>query len=287
MKPLMELGEIYSERKLSELIEFATRDLQPGPGYQLRLEGVKPTALTHKELEAFFGATFDETQGASLDLIYNQDIEQMVLRELSFPLKGLDGRAQLLRTDTIGYIPVIEMRGNPFKSRSAYMSYDDGQRVLEGFGIPEIPSYDPLAYMHWRAGVLSKTQGWHLIERLEVPLAVSQNSVQTSTLINEETVTPDLLHVSQRRSLTRSIVLFDDTNSSTSHIDYTVESEEAALCMYKQTYQKSMHEYALNFEEVTDSKLVPIGLNENSYHDFSNALLEVIHVRNNDVEGLH
>jgi hypothetical protein len=285
MKSIASPGEVYSERKLSELLEFATKDLQPGPGYKLDLEGVPASPLTHKELEAAFGASLDATRGANISLSYNDAAQQMVLQELSYPLQGIVGRARLHRTTTIGYTPSIELPNATFipgRQISKQITYADGQRILAGFGIDEIPGYDPKAYKQWRADVLSKTRGWHLKERQEVPLGITADSVQSSTLVKEESLQllgQDRLETLRKQSLTRSIVILNDMDGINSHIDFTVEVEGDMTRMYKQVYKKAGFDPLLvDFEEnITDSRLEPITLNANSYYDFSNALLETIH----------
>lgn len=279
MKPVLSSGEIYSERKLTELLEFVTKDLQPGPGYKLTLEGLTADKLVHKELEAFFGASLDASAGAKVELGFNALTDQLVLQELAFPIKGTDGVAKLLRTDTIGYIPSIEMRQQPFRATSQFMSYEDGQKLLAGFGIFDIPSYDPIAYKEWRAELLSKTKGWHLVERLEVPLGVTDLAVQTTTLTNEQSFNALKSEVVRSRSFTRSIMMFNDNQETVDHTDSVIESSPGnvnePVRIYTQTYTRSIDPFAMNTTSTTEPILKPIALDEDSYTDFSNALSEV------------
>lgn len=285
MEPTINTEETYTQRKLSELLDVATDKLLPGSGYKLSLQGVPATPLMHKELEAFFGTSLDAEAGADITLGYDELSGQMVLADFSFPIKGIDGVARLLRTETIGYIPAIIIRNQPFRSRNEYYSHKRGNDLLLGFGIDNIPSYDEVAYAQWRAKVLVASRGWHLKEALEIPLNLDIDSAQTITLQNEEAFDLASAKLLRKKSITRSIMLFNSDDDSTQHIEQTLESatdkDSHTMPMYTRTYKKSRDPIVINAEDVTDSEMKALRMDRNSYNDFKNSLEDIIAIRKN------
>lgn len=281
-QPTVNPGETYSERKLGELLDIATSDLQPGPGYKLTLQGVHATVLQHKELEAFFGASLDFEQGATIELGYHPVAEQLVLEGLSYPISGTDGTAQLARTDLI-YVPIIEIQNQPFKTRGLSMSLEHGSGLLEGFGIGSIPSYDEERYSYWRDELLEKTKGWHLNETMTIPQAVTDDASQAVVLQHSAAYNHTDGATTESRSITRSITLFDSQTQSTSHIDVILskdyEDYRDVVRAYKRTYRKVHSPIVIHDELVEDSRLDAVAIDEGTYHDFSNALNEAIFLR--------
>ena len=109
--PSPEQSKPYAERKLVELLNHATDNLQPGPGYALSLEGIKVPPATLKYLEARLGLSLD-ANGASLSFSYGNGVDALHLDEMSHGIDGVDGLIRLKRINTYGYAPLIEKRAN-------------------------------------------------------------------------------------------------------------------------------------------------------------------------------
>jgi len=281
--------EEYAQPRLKDLLEYATQDLQPGPGYELTLEGVQANTQTHKALEDFFQVGLSKEAGALMELGYNELTEQIILKSLIFPIAGIEGTARLLRTDTIGYIPVVEIRGQPFKTKASYMSHKDGGKVLRGFGVDNIPSYDPTAYRQWRGDVLSQTKGWHLVEKLDIPEAILDGAAQSTTLRSEEVIreTDDRsIELIRKKSLIRSIVVFDDEAGTTQHtnhiLEFTSDKEDSPVLLFKESYLRSPDPFIINgvgSDAISQATMVRSHFDRNTFADFSNLLAEIIHTR--------
>ncbi|MDN5275586.1 MAG: hypothetical protein JWN33_235 [Candidatus Saccharibacteria bacterium] len=296
MERIVDKNETYSNRRLSETLEFATRNLQPGPGYHLTLEGVPASNLTRNELEAFFGSELNNDSGAKLELGYDELSKQLVLDKLSFPIRGVEGTAQLIRTDSIGYTPLIEIRGKTFRAASEAMDDETTSRMLTGFNIDTIPPQNTHAYTLWRAELLAQTRGWHLLERLDIPFALDAHAGQMATLMNEEALRPNSFEVIQKRSLTTSIILYPESfatflptstevpTSYKSHVDVTLETvsgidNKPVVRQYKQVY-KTDPDAAVFGETIYDSRLEAFPITRDSYQSWLSNLQEIIAVRN-------
>lgn len=278
--------ESYTQKQLTELLNLASENLIPSKGYSLRLEGVRSSASQHAGLEVFFGTYLDDEAGANLTLGYDETSNQLLLRELSYPMKDISGFVKLIHTETISYIPVIEIRNQLLKTPEEYLSHEDGNNLLVGFGIEDIPTSDKSTYAYWRSKVLSKTRGWHLKEELEIPLGLTLDSAQSVIIQNEEALNLKNKKMLQKKSFTRSIVLFDEESNATSHTEQTIESfldkNEHTMPMYTRTYNKSRDPFVLNSEQIDTPTLKALPLDHNSYHDFKNALEEAVATRQSE-----
>ena len=180
--------ETYSERSLDQSLEFASRNLLPTTGYQLRLEGILPSARTLNELEAYFKVEIDASEGASISLGYDEKEDVLTLDEFSVSLKHNRGVAQLVRVISNNLIPVVFNKAQmPFPHKDHVFPPDKVEELLEGFGVSEAPLNDATAYRQWLSSLLSITQGWKISEQLEIPLAASDTVSQSYRVVNEQT----------------------------------------------------------------------------------------------------
>lgn len=283
--PVMEFGERYGEKKLGELLEYATNLLVPGPGYSLELDGMNANTLMHNELEAYFGHSIDTDLGMKVTLGYDEMSEGLVLKTLDAPIKGTSGHAYLFKTETLGYQPSLEFHGKLYTARKEFIDPAIVDRILPSLGIDAAPTKNQKDYQSWRESLLQKTSGWHLLERREIPEAASEQAVQFSTLQREETLDLKNLNASSIRSFTRTIVQFEGDERH--HTEQVLEMNEDMagkhLHQYLKSYSVTADSPFVDFEDVIkDQPLTNIVLTEGSFKDAVRALSETIHSMHQD-----
>jgi hypothetical protein len=275
-------AETYSGKKLIELLTYATNDLEPGIGFKLQLEGVHAIPVMHKELEAYFDASLDEKKGATIVLGYDDLSEKMVLDEFAFPLKGIQGAARLLRTETLGYVPIIQVRNKQFDSRHEFMDHDQSNVLLAGFGIEDFTTFGKDNYADWRDTVVSKTSAWQVTEKLETPIAIDEQSEQSMTLSRSETIDLSKFKMVQHNAVTRSIILFNE-DGTTDHTEMTLDSikdlDQHDLPISLRTYRKTPDILADEGNLITHESRQMLPLSHDNFTTFKNALDEIIHQR--------
>lgn len=276
--------ETYAGRKLVEQLEYAASSLEPSEGFKLELHGVKAIPVMQKELEAYFGASLDAKIGADIVLGYNTLSNEMVLEELSFAIKGIEGRAKLFRTHTLGYIPVIEIRSEQFDSKTVAMDYEQGPVLLAGLGIENFDSTKGTSYKDWRDSIIAQTSAWQITERLDIPLAFHGDFVESVSLMRSETM--DLSHykMSHTSKMTKSIILFNE-DETTDHTEMSVQSikdlDEHALPIAIQSYRKTPDIFSSGGYKVSRVHTQMLPLDESSFHDLNNTLEEIAYIRSN------
>ena len=273
-----EYSEEYGEKKLTELLEANTGDLQPGPGYNIVLQGVHSTPLQEQELSAFFGTNFNVKTGATINLAYKGPEQGLRLHELTYPLKKPGGVARLIWTDYTGYITLIEPgKGASYTGKKSVMSYRDGHRLMAGYGLTTTaPEEQPLSYKEWRAKALARTQGWGLKETVETPLLISDDSLEIVTLTREERFNAETSKVVQRQSLTRSIITVDQVTGDTDHTDRVIEllsdAEGKTFRSVEHTYHRTEDILSEAGFVISSSDIKPLKLDQKAFDEFNDAI---------------
>jgi|GEM_PF-2153677 len=278
-------AETYSERSLNETLAFAAADLAPGKGYSLTLEGILPSMQTHQELEAFFRKEIDASSGATMTLTFDELNEKLAIENLSLNLKGGQGTAQLLKTESIGYIPVVFSKsGTPFLEMSKFLSYDQAQLLQKGFGINEAPVSDPVGYRKWLSLLLSITQGWKLSERLEIPLAISESAAASYTLQSEQSFDGQNQSRIDTKIFTRSLLIFDDDADAVHHTEsnyehVTTDLQSAYSMAYTKSFKSARTPDVFLGEIQTDRTFKKLEMSVDTYNEIINNLRECIEIR--------
>ena len=278
----------YSEQKLAELLDVATKELQPGPGYALHLEGIPLPLHTQKSLEAFFGASLDSS-GSSIQLQYDEQKDRLVLESLKNTIQGIDGYAELKRTETLGYIPILHVRDKEFGDASRYLTASQVDVLLSEIGVhplTEIRDVSPVAYTLWKSDLLSKTKGWKLREIVEIPESLTEYGSQQTSLSNEEIVSAERFAVTSKRSLIRSISTFSEDENGYRHVattnacvELTRSATDTQVLAYTQNTNSTFEHFVLNDVETKVSEPHALPINEDVYLSFKNALEESIALR--------
>ncbi len=216
-----------AEQLLSERLEYITESIQPSLGYEVQLDGVQTSNPTiWGALETYFDTMLDINNGAQLTLDYDPLNDRLALKELSINTAGDTGPVAIRRTSE-GYIPIqtidqaeimyskdnIDLTSMGQKS-SAIQPYF-GERILEAFGIENVPHNDSAQYQLWLSGVLSNTRAWRLTESSEIPLVLTAEATQSMTIKKETVVGESADDFFVTRSLTESITHADPYTSST------------------------------------------------------------------------
>lgn len=283
MESLPNSAETYAGKKLSELLDYATNDLEPGAGFRLQLEGIQAVPVMHQELEAYFKAELDAKKGAQVVLAFDELTNEMVLSNFSYPLKDVEGSAQLIRTQTLGYVPVIEIRSKQFDSRQAAISFDQSKVLLAGFGIEDFSLFAPEQYKDWRDMLVTQSRAWQVTEKVEIPLAFDADSIQSTTLIRRSTMDLSRFEMIQHAAITRSIVRFHP-EGQTDHTDMTLESvknlDQQELPISVKTYTKKIDIFEESGHIISKEHTTMLPLNKGNFLDFRSALEDVIQLRN-------
>ncbi|MBQ69710.1 hypothetical protein CL689_06590, partial [Candidatus Saccharibacteria bacterium] len=256
MEQVLRNGETYSERKLTELLQYATDDLEPGPGYSLRLEGVAPTRVALHELEARFGVEIDARQGASLQFSYSEEGDHLVLDSLFLDTKSADGKVGFSYT-SLGYVDVLMINGTDSAQDRQEMPSDETMLYyLSQFGIKDMPRCSDPQFKAWQAHLLGQTRAWHLVEKVEVPFAISDQSMQTTTLAHEVVVNEATSDIQSLRSMKNTIIQFhgDAGNDHTeSVLELSTDAAKQTLRHYLTSYNVKNDPFVLNGEPVIES----------------------------------
>lgn len=283
MEQVLRNGETYSERKLTELLEYATDDLEPGPGYSLRLEGVAPTRVALHELEARFGIEIDAEQGASIQFSYSEEGDHLVLESLFLSAKSVDGEAGFSYTSR-GYVDVLRIKGTDL-AQDRQKAPDDETMLyyLSQFGIKDMPHCSDPQFKAWQAHLLGQTRAWHLVEQVEVPFAISDQSMQTTTLAHEVVVDEATSDIQSLRSMKNKIILFhgaEGEDHSESVLELSTDAAKRTLRHYLTSFSIKNDPFVINSESVIESnRPQALPITAENFDELANDLREVIHQR--------
>ncbi len=237
MERILEQGEIYSEKMLSQLVERATDEIEPGIGYSLRLEGIKANLLTIKEIEAHFGTNIDTHSDTTLHFSYDESSQALNADQLTMKLIGVTGSASLKRTKNGSFIPILEVANKPFE-KSNMVTSEQMNRWIEGFGISPSPTVNSAEFQGWKAHILGNTKAWHLSEQTEIPIAFNEQAVQSTILRHDTVVGSGNMDLRSLRTVTWRI-------DQIAHDDTTLRSEEA-LELYAEGADQTLRSYLFN-----------------------------------------
>jgi len=285
MQEALRKPESYGEKKLTELLDYATSTLSPGPGYSLEVQGTKVPKLTIKEMGAFFGVSLDESAGADMNLVYDTSGSTFQLQKLTFKVEGGSGTASIIRTESIGLIPMIEMGQQVFRSRASYLSYEDGDNILKNIGADiKPPLTSPDEYATWRQGILAATHGWHLTEKVEIPTDIKSDYMSVTTISHEETLGLSsrgavTTHIDTRR-VASSTILFDDATNKTSRLSSVIESvadnDRPHLHIYNELSSHQHDPFIINKSDDTSFQIEPVELNRDTFTRYRSIVDEAI-----------
>jgi hypothetical protein len=178
------------EQELSDLLDEVCEKLYPTNGYKLHLQGLVPDTVTLKGLEAYNGVHLDTSKGAKITLSYDSISRQLGLESLVHPIDKQPQstfviRATSNRQDGLRYIPYLDnMGGGRFPPAEAKkdepLKNEKVARILNGYGIKDIPHPSQVEYSLWRANLLSNCkEGWRLSEEVELFVDMQENTTDT------------------------------------------------------------------------------------------------------------
>jgi len=213
----------FSERILSEKLDFACEQLYPTTGFKLELQGIAPSVLVRKELEAFSGAELNPESGATIELAYDVSEKDLVLQTLTHPFDKLGSTSLVIQrtsnqTDGLQYIAFLDFSGPKFRPAESTsdepLLNDDIVRILEGYGIADIPHPTHDIYRLWRANLLSNCQkGWKVSEEVEMFVDMKEHSIETIKIGVDEQYEEDGI-VSRTKEVSRVYNIIDDSGAS-------------------------------------------------------------------------
>ena len=284
IEPYDSSAETLDEKQLKELLATTVTNLEPGPGYSLTLEGVPAGMRLHNSLEAFFGISLDQVEGANIELAYDETSAQMILKRLEYPVLGAPGKAILEHTELIGYVPHIKVRQRIFAKNKKVITYEGAATMLQEFGIDSIPQHDHAAYIQWKSELLAMTRGWQLSEELEVPIGFDGVTEQAVTLNNRESFSPNLLAMFKTQTFTESTIQYDAATESADHIDRVLvlhtDPADQLLQPYTQTYRTSTTPNLFGDPPVaTQLSTIPVLLTTDICKSFNNSLQQIAAMR--------
>jgi len=272
----------YAERKLSEMLEYACSQIEPGHGYSLTVDGLKSSALVKHELEALFGAQLDDEKGATVSFGFDESTEALSVDAVSIPIFGIEGRAKIVRNklnDQIPYVHFVEV-GESNESfvpqKSIRLTQQRVDAILSGFSVEKAPPIQTPEYTLWRSELLSQSRGWYLSETQQITTAYSEDSHSAITISNNEFYSRGKVEQSKRVT-TSTTFLQDSFTDLTQHINATIElvndMKDKKLRLFQQSYQvKNDFFDVYNDAEVIQNQIEAIILNEDSFSSFRRLL---------------
>lgn len=281
MERIMENGEIYSEKKLAELVEFATDDLELGVGYQLELEGVQTDTITYKELAAFFGVEMDDDEGATIRFSYDDLTNSLKLKQLILGTKGVSGKATFHSLSTGDYLPILTIADREYPHKDGPMSSHAMAASLQRFGIGAIPECNTPAFAAWQSEVLSTTKAWRINERTEIPVEFSETTTQSVILAHESVVKTDTLDIVSIRSIQQRMDIQIDTTTSRIEAIYEVFDESTHRIFRHHLFRGDVDvdPFVLNATNIHQADFKTVPVTEENYGELERSLKEIIHLR--------
>lgn len=187
----------YAERRLHELLDSTCEKLYPSTGFTLEFQGLVPDMITKKGLEAYGGVPLDPKAGATIKLAYDIAEQQLVLQSIVHPIDQLPSSSLVLqrtndRTEGLEYISFLEISGREFtptaSKKDRPITQSDIHRILQGYGIHDIPHPTHESYRLWRANALSSCKkGWDISEEVELFVDMQEHKTETIKVkVNEK-----------------------------------------------------------------------------------------------------
>jgi hypothetical protein len=185
-----ELGRLTEmEKQMSELLDTTCELLYPTTGFELELQGLKPTILTQKELEAYGKVNLDTVTGATIKMTYDISLDQLVLKSIRHPLKDQPSSALVIHEtesdiDGLTYIAFLDFDNQIYtpsqSEKNGLLRHDALAAILKGYGIDDAPHPSHDDYRLWRANLLSNCQqGWKVAEQVELLVYMEDNKTDT------------------------------------------------------------------------------------------------------------
>ncbi len=231
----------FGEAKLNELLDFACDQLYPTTGFTLELDGIDPTVLTRKELEAYSKVSLDQATAATIKLAYDTTKDALLLESLRHPLDGQPS-AQLVihRTtrdiDGLEYIIFIEAGGQEYPGKpdkNVPLTNERVNNFLAGYGVADIPHPNHEMYRLWRANLLSNCQkGWKVSEEVELLVDYTDRKSETILITTNENYAEEGEIIKTKR-LARVYEMYEDITSS--------QKIESAIHQIDNSYGRSLN----------------------------------------------
>jgi len=277
----------YSERKLSELLDYATENLYPTNLYTMNLKGVKPSLLTQKELQAYSGVDLDSSTGADIRFGFDESEDALVLKSIEHPLnKQSNAKFVIERTSSVEqaglytcYITIADEKYSPQGTdNGTSIDTDKVTDILAGYNIGDIPHPSDAAFALWKANILSCcVTGWDVHEEAEYIEDIQEHSIE---LIN---IQRDIFHNENGSGgqVKQASRIYDVRNDSTDHT-LRVESRLTQTDFgYTRTVNLSnlftdipMATTETGNAKAPETKTEPAELNQNNYESFKRLLEE-------------
>ena len=224
-----------TEKKLSALLTETCDLLYPTTGFSLELDGVHPTPLAKKELEAFSGLELSDTKGASITLAYNIESDTFELESFAHALKNQSDASFMIHKTTdprdgLQYIPFAQFESAQYdisqSSKNRALTNDTLASFLAGYHLSHIPHPTHESYQLWRADLLSNCQkGWKTTESTTLITGVSESTEETIQ-VRKEIYYQDGGDIYSRHEIVHSNILNDPRESPSVQIVSTALDEE-------------------------------------------------------------
>jgi len=233
----------YTEQKLSEQLDFACEQLYPTNGFKLELQGIAPTVLVRKELEAYTGVNLDAKTGATIVLGYDDIKSELSLTSLRHPLDNQSSASLVIQKTTnnedgLEYIAFLDISGREFSASSSKkdepLTAEDIAHILEGYGVSDIPHPTHEIYRLWRANLLSNCQkGWKLSEEVEMFVDMQEHKTETIKVNIDEQYQEEGI-TSRTKQISRVLSINDDSGA-------TGQQFESSIIQVDNDYGRTVH----------------------------------------------
>jgi hypothetical protein len=211
----------YAEKKLGEMLTFACEQLYPADGFRLELDGITPTPLVHKELEARTGYALDTKHGAKIELAYDSEQDALVLESLRHPLSSQPTMALVIQRMEhadpdkryVEYLDTGKSQEETQPRQATQVSSADTEHILNGYHLGDIPHPDHDSYRLWRANLFSLcTNGWKTSEYVNLFTGITQHNSESIEISQSTEYTADG-NPQTVRTIARTYDMFDDTGA--------------------------------------------------------------------------
>ncbi len=284
-KELSDQEREFADLKLTELLEYATDSLAPGPGYSMGLYGVKLPRSVQTQLERTFGLNISGRHRAEITLGFDSASNNLNLNDLTVWAKSPLHPVVLRRTERGMFIPIVE-KGIQIQESGYYLTAKEGSSLLRDFGMNLTPPTDSSsAYRLWRANLLSQPIGWQVIEKLEIPMRLEADSAVTITLENMASVEPDSDSPNPYKkvqSVEKTVTSFPATGSQLLQgVSATIElvgtnPPGEQLRMYKRAVNTTLDPFVSNYYTSRDENEQEVPMTAQAYEDYLGLIEEAI-----------
>lgn len=245
---------------LRSLLLTATSNLTPNSNYGLKLFGIAAPKLLMREFEQQFQRSVDLDKGLNLSLGYDVLEQAFSIRSLALSMEKGRSRGRLIKTDTLGFIPTVEVNGEPVSGYLPLQQWEDAE-LLRQTNITQPPQGAALEYSGWRSNLLRRTAGWILQESAEYIESHGERYEQRIRISNEERVGRDALTSTKTQSVQRTIDTHSEDGLESDSIHAVIELEVLEANQRLHTYH-----YLSKTERdpfiLSDSKTTQIGNRE-------------------------